>query len=162
MTHTKVALDMGEVIKFQSELQEHYGYQIRSEETSERVELIKEYLLGMLDEVHEALHETSWKSWSSSEFLHDDLVVAELADAFAFLTDVLAVVDPDGTKFVKAVKSKQKKNAARARIGYWEDENKCENCNRALDDFNDSYYVDGKQICPICWNEDPKVFESHS
>ena len=62
MTHTKVALDMGEVIKFQSELQEHYGYQIRSEETGERVELIKEYLLGMLDEVHEALHETSWKS----------------------------------------------------------------------------------------------------
>lgn len=99
----------------------------------ERMAFITEMSTGLVSEVHEALAETGWKSWATSNHIHHDAYRDELADTYLFLMNMMLAADITMVEFVKAIEAKQAKMVKRMADGY-DGLNKCPECRRAYDD----------------------------
>lgn len=100
----------------------------------ERADYIKDMILALTDEAHEALAEVGWKPWASSRHLNRDAFHGELVDLFHFFMNLCLAsgLTPDAL-FDKYVE-KRGLNQKRQEEGYDGIAGKCPDCRRALDD----------------------------
>jgi len=95
---------------------------------------IREMSLALSNELHEALGETGWKTWATSNHINVDAFKGELVDAWIFLMNLMLVVDMSPAELVAMTNAKQLKNIKRQVDGYDGVTTKCPACKRAYDD----------------------------
>lgn len=96
----------------------------------DKMAYIREQALAMISEINEALGETGWKSWASSNHINRDAYVSELgADAMRFLINMLLVVNATPVELFKTFMSKV--DMVNARVGNYDGvSTKCPRCHR--------------------------------
>lgn len=104
------------------------------EQLISQIDAIKTAILGLTDELHEALSETGWKPWASSKHINRDAVVGELVDAWHFLMMLFLLVGAGPDELWSGYLKKIMKNQARQKRGYDGVSDKCGACGRAMDD----------------------------
>lgn len=95
---------------------------------------VREQALALLDEVHEALAETGWKSWATSNHINKVAFAGELADVYIFMMNLMLVAGVTPNDLFYLVNRKIDKNHARQDDGYDGVTTKCPGCKRAYDD----------------------------
>ena len=85
------------------------------------------------DELHEAMGETGWKPWATSNHLNAEAFHGELVDAFHFFMNLCLASGLTVEKLFEGYNIKLQKNIQRQRDAY-DGLNKCPKCRRALDD----------------------------
>lgn len=100
----------------------------------ERITFIKDMILALEDELHEAMAEVSWKPWASSKFIKRETFIGELVDAQHFLINLCLAVDCTPQEFFARFIEKNTRNKERQAAGYDGIAGKCLVCNRAFDD----------------------------
>lgn len=103
-------------------------------EDIDRMDYIRTQALALTDELHEALAETGWKPWATSNHINRDAYMGELADVFIFFMNLMIAGDITPTELMTVVKAKQIKNRKRQDDGYDGVTTKCPGCKRAYDD----------------------------
>lgn len=103
-------------------------------EGEDRVMFIKDMVLALLDEVHEALGEVGWKPWAKSRHVNEEALKGELVDAFHFFMNLCLVSGMDAEELEIRYDIKNEKNLRRQQEGYDGISTKCDKCKRALDD----------------------------
>jgi hypothetical protein len=111
-----------------------------------RMEYLRTQSLALTDELHEALAETGWKPWATSNHINRDAYAGEMADTFIFLMNMMLVADITPTELLALVKAKQIKNRQRQDDGYDGVTTKCPGCKRAYDDEAVKCYPAGTLI----------------
>lgn len=99
-----------------------------------KMRYLRTQALALTDELHEALAETGWKDWTTSNHLNRGPYMGELADVFIFLMNLMLVGDITPTDLMGVVKDKISKNHKRQDDGYDGVSTKCPGCKRAYDD----------------------------
>lgn len=128
------------MIAQQGELQRRLGYDFDKMTIDERIEFVKTMTLAATAELHEALNEVSWKPWATSKHFHTSRLLAELNDAWQFITNIWLAAAPEATpaelaQFMQTtLDEKLQVNHQRIENGYDGVTGKCFNCKRALDD----------------------------
>lgn len=129
------------MLETQADLQrDAYGvnHAFMREPSDARATYIRDNVLALTDELHEALGEVGWKPWATSRHLNEDAYVAELVDAWHFMMNLLLAtgIPPEelARKFIMKYFEKVERNAARQVRGYDGVTDKCPGCHRALDD----------------------------
>lgn len=100
-----------------------------------RAVFIKDNILAMLDETHEALGEVGWKPWASSRHLNKDAFQGELVDALHFFFNLMHAAGITPEALLEGYEAKAAKNRQRQAEGYDGVSTKCPLCKRALDDL---------------------------
>lgn len=99
-----------------------YGYELDRLTPEARVAYVKEMMLGIHNELNEALNETGWKDWSTSRHMNTELFLNELVDAQLLLWNLMLATGlyPNelADELVKRVSSKQSLNVQRQTQGY--------------------------------------------
>jgi NTP pyrophosphatase (non-canonical NTP hydrolase) len=116
----------------------------------EKMQYLRTQALALTDELHEALGETGWKDWTTSNHINRDAYKGELADVFIFLMNLMLVGDITPTDLMDAAKAKIAKNHKRQDDGYNGVTEKCPGCRRAYDDDAVTCTPDG------CYYESPQ------
>src|ERR1044072_7926541 len=86
--------------------------------STEQMAYLRTQALALTAEVHEALGETGWKDWASSNHINREAYKGELADVFIFLMNLMLVADIMPSELMDAVKAKIAKNHQRQDSGY--------------------------------------------
>jgi hypothetical protein len=127
--------DLNTMLEMQRQLQvKHYGKDPADLSGEERALFIKDMVLALTDELHEALQEVGWKPWATSRHVNDEAFKGELIDAWHFFMNLILVSGMDPFDFMQRYISKHDKNASRQEAGYDGVADKCPGCRRALDD----------------------------
>lgn len=102
----------------------------------DKMAYIREQALACMKELGEALDETGWKSWATSNHLNRDAYVSELAaDAFRFLLNLMAVAGVTPAEFFDVFMAKAATVMHRATSGEYDGvTGKCPRCRRDLGD----------------------------
>jgi hypothetical protein len=99
-----------------------FDHQFRRMSDPEKIVFVKEMVLAITHELHEALDETGWKAWSTSRHFHKDLYLRELVDVQLMLINLFLVTGVRGSElsFVIAdlMSIKQQLNIQRQESGY--------------------------------------------
>lgn len=129
------------MLRQQRELQHRMGHLHASMTRKERVEHIKDMYIAAVNELGEALDETSWKPWTVGESrLRKHAVGGELSDAFQFMMNMWFAAYPElsdeelADRMVSILEAKLAINEMRRTSGYDGVSSKCGGCKRALDD----------------------------
>ena len=126
---------MEHMLQMQRNLQiDSYGYDPVGLEDEDLMDWVRWNTLALEDELHEALAETGWKPWATSNHIDREAVFHELIDAWHFFMNLLLVTGYDANDFYKAYCEKHHVNAIRQKNGYDGIKGKCKVCGRALDD----------------------------
>lgn len=99
-----------------------------------KMDFVRTNILALTDELHEALAETGWKPWATSNHINKQAFQGEMVDALHFFLNLLIVADIDPDEFLAAYQKKREKNIQRQKDGYDGVSTKCPGCKRALDD----------------------------
>jgi hypothetical protein len=122
----------------QTVLQARMGHDFSSMDPGSQVEFVKTMILGIQDELMEAIHETSWKPWATgTKQINDrDKFGGELVDILHFLINLFLVNGWDADDVFEAFWAKNSVNWKRQQQGYDGYSTKCANklCRRALDE----------------------------
>jgi dimeric dUTPase (all-alpha-NTP-PPase superfamily) len=156
------------LLQAQNTLQtETYGYDFKAMGQLERIQFIKENVLALSAELHEALDETGWKTWATSNHLNEEAYLGELVDLFHFFMNLILVLQTPsigeavsdgvvrvrpGIDYVPATTvndlaevftqryfQKNARNTQRQVDGYDGVSSKCPVCKRALDDMSQGF-----------------------
>lgn len=130
-----------EIIARQLDLQLNHFKAIGAGSTyEERMQYLKDNLIALEHELHEALDETNWKPWTTREgFMDTEPYIGELIDALHFLLNLFIVTAPElsaadfATLIYTRYMAKAQVNEERQAAGY-DGLNKCPNCRRSYDD----------------------------
>lgn len=110
------------------------GVEPRHLPDADKMAYLREQAFALLDEVHEAMAETGWKSWATSNHVNRAAFTSELADVYIFLMNLMLAGDVHMSELFQAVVAKQAKNHKRQDDGYDGVSTKCPGCGRAFDD----------------------------
>ena len=88
---------------------------------------------ALMCEVTEALNETGWKPWATSNHINSPAYREELADIFIFFMNMMLLDGLTMTELAQLVDAKQTKNVKRQTEGYTGVKEKCPKCKSALD-----------------------------
>lgn len=133
---TRTGFDMlRQVFESQAYFQGLLGHNYNDMEPEELVEYIKNQVLALLDEGHEALNEVGWKPWASSRHVNREALGGELADILCFLVNLALAAGLDSTEFYRLHQEKALRNIKRQEEGYDGASGKCPGCGRAIDDL---------------------------
>jgi NTP pyrophosphatase (non-canonical NTP hydrolase) len=124
-----------QVFESQAYFQGLLGHDYTRMSTEELVEYIKNQVLALLDEGHEALNEVSWKPWAKDTFVNHAELRGELADILCFLVNLALAAGMTADDFYAAHQEKALRNIKRQEAGYSQREGKCPGCLRAIDDL---------------------------
>lgn len=130
---------LNDMFRMQYELQVGtYGNQLHEMSDRERIEFIKNNILAATDELHEAMAETGWKPWASSNHVNGDAYFNELIDLWHFVMNLMLATGhhPDwvAEQMYERYIAKRNKNIKRQQDGYDGISGKCPACRRAYDD----------------------------
>lgn len=137
----------------QNELQtETYGHKFKEMGQLERIAFIKENVLALENEIHEALGEVGWKTWATSNHINEDEYLGELVDVFHFFMNLILVLQMPATEtrtsitvndlaeeFTRRYFAKNARNTQRQLDGYDGVSGKCPVCKRAIDDLTQGF-----------------------
>ena len=124
----------------QAELQARInGYDIDQQDAATRIENIKLNVLACTAELHEALAETGWKPWATSQHINEEQFKTELIDAWHFLMNLFLHAGMMPTEIWARYNLKWKINMQRQEDGYDGVSTKCLACGRNLDDPNNIF-----------------------
>lgn len=133
-----------------------FGFDFDTMDDAARMRYIRDNALALTAELHEALDETGWKPWASSNHLDEKPYVGELVDVFHFLMNLLLVTGRTPSdlaeEFCDRYFAKSQLNAERQEAGYDGVAAKCPNCKRALDEtvLNEILDVDTRRYETRC------------
>lgn len=131
-----VGFDMlRQVFESQAYFQGLLGHDYNNMPQDELVEYIKNQVLALLDEGHEALNEVGWKPWASSRHVNRDAFAGELVDILCFLVNLALAGGLTATDFYRLHQEKALRNIKRQEEGYDGLQGKCPGCLRAIDDL---------------------------
>lgn len=154
MTHDHVimvTLDpaLSKMLKMQRDLQLMYnkGKTIEEFTDQERMQALLENAYSLCDEIHEALDETGWKPWTTSNHINKAAFYSEMVDAWHFFMNLMLHSGMTITDLYEGYMKKNVKNYKRQAEGY-DGLNKCPACRRAYDD-------DAVLCFPTTETEDP-------
>lgn len=128
------------MLERQRDFQRDIGYDFAKMTVAERVAFIKDMYVAAVQELGEALDETSWKPWTTGVRLNTSALTGELNDAFQFIMNMWFAAMPTATiediagAMLAIHTNKIAVNRKRARVGYDGVSGKCPECRRALDD----------------------------
>lgn len=88
---------------------------------------------ALIHEVVEAMNETGWKPWASSNHINREAYREELADVYIFLMNMMLIDGMTTRELAMLVDAKQAKNLKRQQQGYTGVTEKCPGCQSALD-----------------------------
>lgn len=132
MTNFKI---LEEMLASQSRFQEEViGKALEGLGEKERMEEIRNNVLALTDELHEALGCTGWKPWASSNHLNREQFHGEMVDAWHFFMNLMILSEMSGDDLVYGYFRKLSRNVARQKEGYDGISGKCPKCGKALDD----------------------------
>lgn len=139
MASTELTIQLDPVMSLMLQKQREFQKRVIGDAPSElqgteKMAYIREQALALMDEVHEALAETGWKSWATSNHVNREAYLGELADVYIFFMNLMLVADITAAELSKAVLGKQVKNHKRQDDGYDGVSTKCPGCKRAYDD----------------------------
>jgi dimeric dUTPase (all-alpha-NTP-PPase superfamily) len=100
----------------------------------ERMEALRINVLALIKELGEALDETGWKPWATSNHVNADAFKGELVDVWHFLMNLMLHVGMTPRELYDGYFIKQRINVKRQREGYDGVTGKCPQCKRAYDD----------------------------
>ena len=86
--------------------------------TKENIELIKNQILALFDEVGEALREVPWKPWKINQHFNVNKFRMELIDVFHFLINLFLLSGMNSRQVINLFKNKNKINVKRQKDGY--------------------------------------------
>lgn len=134
--HLVIDPRMTRMLEMQRALQLRYndGKTIESFTDEERMQAIRDNVLACTDELHEALAETGWKLWATSNHLNREAFHAELVDAFHFFMNLMLHSGMSANDLYEGYLAKHAKNHKRQDDGYDGVSTKCPGCKRAYDD----------------------------
>lgn len=146
---------MAAMLESQRLVQEGYNHTF-PKPPAETMRYLTEMAFSVCDEVHEAMGETGWKSWASSNHINREEFMGEMADAFLFFMNMMLAVEMTSDELIERVAKKQDNSFARQRDGYDGVTTKCPACQRAYD--NDGVkcqpgYFDhtaNQDVAPVC------------
>lgn len=124
---------IGTLLDEQRRLQLTFGHDFSKMTTRKLVQYVRDMVLALTDEAHEALAETSWKPWQTALYFNVDAYKGEIIDAFHLLLNLMLAGDMTGSEVTELYRSKHRVNEARQSNGY-AGTNKCPICRRSLDD----------------------------
>lgn len=113
---------------------ESFGYDFTTMTVHDQVAYAHWNVTALVDELHEALHETSWKPWAKDEFIDVEPYSRELIDALHFLVNLFLVVGKTAEDVERMYFAKAEVNKARQDAGYHSRMGKCPTCGRAEDE----------------------------
>jgi hypothetical protein len=124
------------MLQMQRTLQLMYndGKAIEEFSDEERMAAIRDNVLACTDELHEALGETGWKPWATSNHLNVDAFKAELVDAWHFFMNLMLHAGMTSDDLYQGYIKKNAKNIQRQAEDYDGVTTKCPLCKRAADD----------------------------
>lgn len=99
-----------------------------------KMDYIRTMVLACTDELHEALTETGWKPWASSNHINREAYLSELTDAWLFFMNLMLVARITPTEFFAQFEKTQRKVLNRMTNGYDGVSTKCPGCKRDYDD----------------------------
>lgn len=97
------------------------------------MEQIRNNLLSLVAESIEALEETGWKPWASSNHINRAAFASEIVDIWHFFMNLMILGGVTADDLYEGYLKKHKKNRQRQLNGY-DGLNKCPSCKRAYDD----------------------------
>jgi len=100
----------------------------------DKMAFVRTHVLALIDELHEALAETGWKPWATSNHLNADAFKGELVDAWHFFMNLMLVANMTAEDLYVRYMDKQRVNRKRQADGYDGVSSKCPGCRRAYDD----------------------------
>lgn len=106
----------------------------------DKMEYIRSMAYALEDELHEAVGETGWKPWATSNHINREAYRDELSEVLIFLMNLAMVADITPSELLEAVQNKQRKNSKRQDEAYDGVSTKCPECKRAYDDRAVSCY----------------------
>jgi dUTPase len=126
--------------------------------TAERITWVKEMYVAAVQELGEALDETSWKSWATGERFDADALVRELCDAFQFMMNMIFASYPDASpdELARTLYSvharKLAVNHRRHEENYDAVSSKCPGCRRDRDEVTvtEVRQDDGRTVVVLC------------
>lgn len=124
------------MLEMQRTLQLMYneGKSIEEFTPEERMQAIRDNVLALEDELHEALAETGWKPWASSNHLNTEAFKSEMVDAWHFFMNLMLHSGMTANDLYQGYVKKNAKNIQRQADGYDGVTTKCIHCKRAYDD----------------------------
>lgn len=124
-----------QIFESQAYFQGLLGHDYNGMSVTERVSYLKDQILALTDEAHEALNEMGWKPWATSRHLNEKEFAGELADILCFLVNLALGVGLTSEDFYLLHQEKAQRNIKRQHEKYDGVTGKCPQCNRALDDL---------------------------
>lgn len=143
---------------------EAYGVEFDRLTPEYRAQFIRDNMLALQDELHEALGEVGWKPWATSRHVNIEPFISEMVDAFHFFMNLLLATgmypDEIARLFYSKYMEKAKRNAERQLEGYDGVSTKCPDCKRALDDVGVACTRDGDQAYCAMTQRDINILET--
>jgi hypothetical protein len=138
------------MLKLQDTLQhETYGWEFDRLTPDARAAFIRDTVLALTDELHEALNETGWKPWATKRHFNWGKYFGEIIDAWHFMMNMMLAsgMTPEeiAETFYGGYLAKMKLNEKRQQEGYDGVSTKCAGCARALDDIGVACWRRGDQ-----------------
>jgi hypothetical protein len=132
------------MLTLQRDLQrDTYGIDFEKMSDEDRMAYVRNNVLALTDELHEALGETGWKPWATSRHVNEQAYTAELVDAWHFLMNLLLVtgIPPEvlAGLFYTTYVFKRGVNEKRQVEGYDGVKTKCPHCKRDLEEVEVGY-----------------------
>lgn len=140
-------VSMGIMLKKQRQLQLviNKGKRIEDFTDEERMEALRINVLGLMGELYEALDETGWKPWATSNHMNHAAFKSELVDAWHFFMNLMIHSNMTAEELLVGYMEKWQINMDRQTNGYDGVSSKCPGCHRAYDDKHVGCY---QQISP--------------
>lgn len=123
----------------QASFQASLGQNFPTMPQNEKIQFIKDMVIALTDELHEALGEVGWKPWATSRHINEEEFKGELIDALHFLMNLCLVVGMGPHEVWQKYVAKNERNFARQREGYDGVSGKCLYCKMALDEPGHQY-----------------------
>jgi len=107
------------LLDLQKSLQEEcYHTDFSGMDNESRIAFIRQNVLALEDELHEALREVGWKSWAKTKYVHQTRLQEELTDALHFMLSLMLAANMDADDVYTRYLIKNRINRQRQEEGY--------------------------------------------
>jgi hypothetical protein len=121
------------MIESQRLVQEKYGHNFEKMSPKDRMAYLTTMTTACTSELHEALAETGWKPWASSNHINRDEWMGEMTDAWLFFMNLMLAGGMTARDLIEITAKKQENSYKRISEGYDGVSTKCPVCRRAYD-----------------------------